>query len=128
MEKILKLDVSLFLQQNSQNDGDMRPVKEAWEVTQAELKEGLSAFFKQCGNAYNGTSGLVAMVAAMERRLDESMAAAAALPAGVAEEWQKGKEKERRQVHPQSSAISARQCNNSFTGCRTCKGKAQNSH
>jgi len=68
------------------------------ECTTAELRQWVIHAFELAGFTEDPEVGLVQMAATLEGRLGECLAKAAELPPGVAEEREKAREKERRQV------------------------------
>ena len=79
-------------------DGTHHETGEAQDYTPEELKEWVTKAFQQCGFIKNDSADPLTMMAAIEARLNECLLTAASLPTSFVEEWERSREKERRQV------------------------------
>lgn len=67
-------------------------------VLSAELQDWLSSALQQCGCSVDASQGVVPMMRMIEAKLDECLSEAALIPTTFVDEWEKSREKERRQV------------------------------
>ena len=73
-------------------------VEEA-DLSAEELAAGVSEAYERCGFTRDPSLGMVQMMTAVETRLNDCLAAAAAVPPELLEAGEKAREKGRRQVH-----------------------------
>lgn len=68
------------------------------ELTYSELHASILAAAQQCGCNDNASQSIVPIMANIEAKLDECLSASSHVPAAFIDEWEKAREKERRQV------------------------------
>ncbi len=84
--------------QGAGSDQVSQETRESPEYPPEVLHGWVGAAHQQCGFSDSSSANIVEMMAGIEARLNECLVAAASLPPGFVEEWEKSREKERRQV------------------------------